>query len=217
MPAYKGKWNVGWTKSGAILTEKMNGKFWMYYLADAVGQGSQMGVAYSEDLLHWTEALDHPILSSRPGWFDSQVVEPGPAPVIVSSGIFLIYNGADDELVYRTGWALFDKSDPTKSAGACRATGVRPGAPMGESWAGPPCRFRRGTRSQGETLALLLRWCGQVCGCGLGPGTLILARRQQLGRGRNDLRNFHLRPFQTYDPIRRLCAKKQKRLLFASV
>jgi beta-1,2-mannosidase len=103
MPAYKGKWNVGWTKSGATLTEKINGKFWMYYLADAAGQGSQMGVAYSEDLLHWTEALDHPILSSRPGWFDSQVVEPGPAPVIVSSGIFLIYNGADDELVYRTG------------------------------------------------------------------------------------------------------------------
>jgi beta-1,2-mannosidase len=90
MPAYKGKWNVGWTKSGAILTEKINGKFWMYDLADAVGQGSQMGVAYSEDMLHWTVALDHPILSSRPGWFDSQVVEPGPAPVIVSSGIFLI-------------------------------------------------------------------------------------------------------------------------------
>jgi hypothetical protein len=84
-----------------------------------------------------------------------------------------------------------------------------PERPMGQSWAGPPCRFRRGTRSQGETLALLLRWCGQVCGCGLGPGTLILARRQQLGRGRNDLRNFHLRPFQTYDPIRRLCAKNR--------
>ena len=76
--------------------------------------GAEGRVAYSEDLLHWTEALDHPILSSRPGSFDSQVVEPGPAPVTVSSGIFLIYNGADDKLVYRTGWALFDKRDPTK-------------------------------------------------------------------------------------------------------
>src|ERR1700739_1505804 len=96
MPAYKGKWNVGWTKSGAILTQKINGKDWMYYLADASGQTSQMGVAYSDDLLHWTEALDHPILSSRPGSFDSRVVEPGPAPVILPSGIFLVYNGADD-------------------------------------------------------------------------------------------------------------------------
>ena len=46
--------------------------------------------------------------------FDSQVVEPGPAPVIIPQGIFLIYNGADDKLVYRTGWVLFDKKDPTK-------------------------------------------------------------------------------------------------------
>jgi predicted GH43/DUF377 family glycosyl hydrolase len=26
----------------------------------------------------------------------------------------LIYNGADDKLVYRTGWVLFDKKDPSK-------------------------------------------------------------------------------------------------------
>lgn len=114
IPAYQGRWNVNWTKSGAIVSEKINGKYWMYYLADAKNQGSQMGVAYSEDLLHWTEALDHPVVSSRPGTFDSKVVEPGPAPVITPEGIFLIYNGADDRLVYSTGWVLFDKKNPTK-------------------------------------------------------------------------------------------------------
>ncbi len=114
IPGYKGKWNVKWTKSGAIVPEKINGKYWMYYLADAREKDSQMGVAYSEDLLHWTEALDHPVLSSRSGSFDSQVVEPGPPPVMTPEGIFLIYNGADDKLVYSTGWVLFDKKDPTK-------------------------------------------------------------------------------------------------------
>ena len=114
LPAYKGKWNVKWTKSGAILTDKINGKYWMYFLGDARGQDSQMGVAYSEDLLHWTEALDHPVLSSRPGTFDSKVVEPGPAPILTPDGILLIYNGADDKLVYSTGWVLFDKKNPTK-------------------------------------------------------------------------------------------------------
>jgi beta-1,2-mannosidase len=114
MPGYKGKWNVKWTKSGAMVPEKINGKYWMYYLGDAEGKDSQMGVASSEDLLHWTDALDHPILPSRAGMFDSQVVEPGPAPVIIPQGIFLVYNGADDKLVYRTGWVLFDKKDPTK-------------------------------------------------------------------------------------------------------
>jgi predicted GH43/DUF377 family glycosyl hydrolase len=114
MPSYKGKWNVKWTKSGAIVPEKVNGKYWMYYLADARDQLSQMGVAYSDDLLHWTEALDHPVLSSRPGSFDAQVVEPGPPPIMIPEGIFLIYNGADDKLLYSTGWALFDKNDPTR-------------------------------------------------------------------------------------------------------
>jgi predicted GH43/DUF377 family glycosyl hydrolase len=113
-PAYKGKWNVKWTKSGAIVPEKINGKYWMYFLADAREKDTQMGVAYSEDVLHWTEALDHPVLSSRPGLFDSQVVEPGPTPVVTGDGILLIYNGADDKLVYSTGWVLFDKKDPTK-------------------------------------------------------------------------------------------------------
>jgi beta-1,2-mannosidase len=114
VPSFKGKWNVKWTKSGAIVPEKINGKYWMYYLADAQGKDTQMGVAYSDDLLHWTEALDHPVLTSRAGTFDSQVVEPGPPPIITPKGIFLIYNGADDKLVYSTGWVLFDKNDPTK-------------------------------------------------------------------------------------------------------
>lgn len=114
LPGYKGKWNVKWTKSGAMVPEKINGKYWMYYLGDAKGKDSQMGVASSVDLLHWTDELDHPVVSTRAGMFDSQVAEPGPAPVITSEGIFLVYNGADDQLVYRTGWVLFDKHDPTK-------------------------------------------------------------------------------------------------------
>jgi predicted GH43/DUF377 family glycosyl hydrolase len=113
-PAYKGKWNVGWTKSGAILDRPLGGKYWMYFLADAKDIGSQMGVAYSSDLLHWTEALDHPVVASRPGTFDSKVVEPGPPPFLTNRGILLIYNGADDQLVYRTGWVLFDKNNPAK-------------------------------------------------------------------------------------------------------
>ena len=28
LPAYKGNWNKGWTKSGAIVPEKIDGKYW---------------------------------------------------------------------------------------------------------------------------------------------------------------------------------------------
>jgi beta-1,2-mannosidase len=114
VPAYKGKWNVGWTKSGAIVPEKIDGKYWMYWLGTAVDKTDQMALSYSTDLLHWTEAVETPILPKRPGQFDSRVVEPGPAPLLTPDGILLIYNGADDKLVYRTGLALFDRKDPTK-------------------------------------------------------------------------------------------------------
>ncbi len=65
-PAYKGKWNVKWTKSGAIVPKKINGKY------------------------------------------------SGPPPIVTREGILLIYNGADDNDLYSTGWVLFDKHDPTK-------------------------------------------------------------------------------------------------------
>lgn len=120
-------WNVHWTKSGAIVVDstarplKINGKYWMYYMGDArstTNSGSkmaadQMGVAQSLDGTTWRDALGRPVLPHRPGMFDSRVVEPGPHPIITKDGILLLYNGGDYTLTYRTGWALFDKKDPT--------------------------------------------------------------------------------------------------------
>jgi len=114
LPAYKGNWNAGWTKSGAIVTEKIRGRYWMYWLGSAADKTDQMGIASSEDLVHWKEETMTPVLPKRPGKFDSRVVEPGPPPVITQDGIVLVYNGADDKLVYRTGIAVFDRNDPRK-------------------------------------------------------------------------------------------------------
>lgn len=114
LPAYKGNWNVGWTKSGAIVTQKIDGKYWMYFLGTASDKTDQTGLASSPDLIHWTEETKTPALPKRPGMWDSRVVEPGPPPIITKDGILLIYNGADDKLIYQVGWALFDKKDPRK-------------------------------------------------------------------------------------------------------
>jgi beta-1,2-mannosidase len=113
LPAYKGRWNVVWTKSGAIVPQKIAGRYWMYFLGTTADKKDQMGLAYSTDLLHWTDATDVPVLPVRPGKFDSRVAEPGPGPVVTPGGIFLVYNGADDKLVYRTGVATFDRNDPS--------------------------------------------------------------------------------------------------------
>ena len=86
----------------------------MYWLSTAADKTDQMGLSHSTDLLHWTEATEMFVLAKRPGKFDSRVVEPGPPPILTSSGIVLVYNGADDNLVYRTGVAVFDARDPRK-------------------------------------------------------------------------------------------------------
>ena len=114
IPANKGNWNVKWTKSGAIVPEKIDGKYWMYFLGTSADDKDQGGLAYSQDLMHWTEATKTPVLPVRPGQFDSRVAEPGPAPILTPNGIVLVYNGADDKLVYRTGVAIFDRKNPRK-------------------------------------------------------------------------------------------------------
>jgi predicted GH43/DUF377 family glycosyl hydrolase len=114
IPANKGNWNVKWTKSGAIVPEKINGKYWMYFLGTSADGKDQAGLASSLDLLHWTEATRAPVLPVRPGKFDARVAEPGPSPIVTPTGILLLYNGADDNLVYRTGIAVYDRNDPSK-------------------------------------------------------------------------------------------------------
>jgi len=123
LPAYKGKWVTGWTKSGAMVPERIGGKWWMYYLGTRRDTDKKerdyMGLASSDDLLHWSDATDQPVLERRPGAFDSRVMEPGPPPLETAAGILLLYDGADDKLVYGPGWVLFDKNDPRRVLARC--------------------------------------------------------------------------------------------------
>jgi predicted GH43/DUF377 family glycosyl hydrolase len=149
LPAYKGAWNQGWTKSGAILPEQIDGRWWMYYLGtrrESDGQDRDyMGLASSRDLLHWADATTQPVLDRRPGAFDSRVMEPGPPPLMTRSGILLLYNGADEKLVYRPGWILFDKSDPRRVIARSDQPFLRPSLPWERVGTVPNVIFLEGT------------------------------------------------------------------------
>jgi predicted GH43/DUF377 family glycosyl hydrolase len=149
LPAYKGRWNVGWTKAGAIVPDRIDGKYWMYYLGTAADKTDQMGVASSPDLIHWTDVLDAPVLPRRPGRFDSRVVEPGPSPILTADGIVLVYNGADDGLVYRTGIVRFDRKDPTRVLSRTDTPVFAPEAPWEEVGQVPNVVFVEGMVRQG--------------------------------------------------------------------
>ncbi len=99
--------DLGWTKAGAIVPEKINGRYWMYF------GDTNIWIAWSEDLINWNP-VEEPVMRTRENMFDSGLIEPGPTPLITKHGILMLYNAADDNLVYRSGQALFDINDPAK-------------------------------------------------------------------------------------------------------
>lgn len=134
-----------WSKSGAIvgkqkgnkvLAEKINGKYWMYF------GDTDLFMATSEDLIHWTPVLENgklkSVLKPRPGYFDSRLVESGPYALVTENGILLLYNGmnldngGDDEIAkgaYCSGQALFDAHDPTQLINRLEKNFLRPDQP----------------------------------------------------------------------------------------
>lgn len=119
------------SKSGAIVSRvegnrlvatKIDGKYWMYFgVPDIL-------IATSDNLVDWTPLEDAngkplKVLSARPGYFDSWLVEPGPPAILTDRGIVLLYNAGNTkaygdpklpERIYTAGQALFDPRNPLK-------------------------------------------------------------------------------------------------------
>ena len=159
LPAYKGRWNTQWTKSGAIIPQKIHGKWWMYYLGTRTDPDGiprdYMGLAWSSDLLHWADATGAPVLPRRPTAFDSRVMEPGPTPIVTDAGILLLYNGADEKLVYGPGWALFDRRNPGRLLARSDSSFVAPRFEWEKSGTVPNVIFLEGAVAGSDHLHLI--------------------------------------------------------------
>lgn len=114
----KNDWESSQIKAPAPVPQKINGRYWMYYLGEKEAWKTKMGIAYSKNKIHWSQVLGKPIMTPRKGYFDSKGVEPGTA-VLINAGILLIYNGWDETNINKTGWVLFSKKDPTKLIKRC--------------------------------------------------------------------------------------------------
>ena len=131
------------SKSGAILSRvdgdrviatRVNGKYWMYFGVPDIR------IATSDDLLAWTPLEDADgnavkVLSPRPGYFDSWLVEGGPPALLTTHGIVVLYNAGnsgthgDSTLparVYTGGQALFDAHNPVKLIARSSAPFIKP-------------------------------------------------------------------------------------------
>jgi predicted GH43/DUF377 family glycosyl hydrolase len=131
------------SKSGAILSRvdgdrviatRVNGKYWMYFNVPDIL------IATSDDLIHWTPLADAngrlvKVLSPRPGYFDSWLVEAGPPALLTKDGIVVLYNAGNSarygapgiaERTYTAGQALFDARNPVKLLARSAEPFIRP-------------------------------------------------------------------------------------------
>ena len=134
------------TKSGAILSRvvgdrlvatRVNGKYWMYFNVPDVL------IATSDDLIRWTPVADADgklakVLSPRPGYFDSWLVEAGPPAILTDRGIVVLYNAGNSAefgapglpaRVYTAGQALYDRANPLKLIARTDEPFIRPTEP----------------------------------------------------------------------------------------
>ncbi len=115
-----------WTKAGALLPTKLNGRYVLYFQmhkVNAAPRETHIWLATSPDLRRW-EVHPLPVLTARRGHFDDRLVEPGPPPLLLPEGILLIYNAAKTSRnlqgrTFAAGWALFDRHDPTQLLERC--------------------------------------------------------------------------------------------------
>jgi len=131
------------SKSGAILSRvegdrviatRVHGKYWMYFGVP------DLGLATSDNLIDWTPLEDSggrliKVLSPRPGYFDSWLVEAGPPALLTAHGIVVLYNAGNDKTygdstlparVYTGGQALFDARNPLKLIARSDTPFIRP-------------------------------------------------------------------------------------------
>ena len=120
-----------------MIAERINGKYWMYW------GDKDIFLATSDDLVHWSPVAEaagkpKPVISPRKGYFDSDLVEPGPPAMVTDQGILLIYNsrnketGGDSSLpagTYSAGQALLSKTDPSQLLDRSKTNFFRPEKP----------------------------------------------------------------------------------------
>lgn len=107
-------WEKQQVKAPSPVNQKLNNKYWLYYIGQKEAWRTKIGLAYSKNLRIWKQ-IKNPILLPRKNHFDSWGVESEVA-VVIKQGVLLLYAGwgGDGTTLNKMGWVLFDKKDPSK-------------------------------------------------------------------------------------------------------
>jgi predicted GH43/DUF377 family glycosyl hydrolase len=160
---------TGWSKSGAIIPEKINGKYYMYF--ESMSGGGDLFYATSDDLVNWI--VKDRVLERRRGYFDALTIEPGPTPIMLDNGILVIYNSLNRQLPdggrLTTGWVIFSRDDPTKIVARCDAPFLVPELSWENSGQVTNCVFSEGIVEVNNTWYLYYGAADKVVGLATAP------------------------------------------------
>lgn len=146
-----------WTKAGALLAERVNGQYYLYFQMhelNPVSGETHVWLASSVDLHQW-EVSPRPVLTTRRQHFDDHEIEPGPPPLLLPEGVLLIYNGAKVSRnatgrTFGVGWALFDRHDPSQVIARCEQPFLRVEHSLERKGRAPHVSFQRFLRQRGR-------------------------------------------------------------------
>lgn len=100
-------------KDIAIFPGKVGGSYACFHRPSTKHIGPPaMWLAFSDNLLDW--GRHHYILGPRPGFWDSERVGCGPAPIRTARGWLQFYHGANEKVRYCIGAVLLDLKQPWK-------------------------------------------------------------------------------------------------------
>lgn len=92
-------------KNAMLLPGKVRDRYVLYYR-----RGVTPMVAYSEDMLHWTDHEE--ILWPEPEPWEAMKIGGGAPPLEMEKGWLMVYHAVDANRVYRLGLALFERENP---------------------------------------------------------------------------------------------------------
>ena len=160
LPAYQGRWNVGWTKSGAIVPEEDRRKILDVLPRDRGRQDRPDGPrptrsTFCTGLMRSTDqCYRNGRADSTRGWSS-----PAPPPIVTADAIILVYNGADAALRVPDGCGSLR---PQGSAPGAFADGHASSSRLKLTWEKvgqvPNVVFVEGMVLQRQPMAVLLRW-----------------------------------------------------------
>jgi predicted GH43/DUF377 family glycosyl hydrolase len=97
-------------KDHVLFPRKISGRYAAFHR-----RRPEIWIAYSDDLMTWSESSMEPIFGPRPdNWWDNTTVGSNGVPIETENGWLHLYHAYDSDHVYRLSACLLDLDDPTQ-------------------------------------------------------------------------------------------------------